>query len=142
MIDQTNTHRFARQIYDAATRRLGRPSAEWAALEAEVCAILDEAVRPPAELDQIHKIQRLVAKAFAVELDVMTSERRTHDEVFPRQVAMFLCSRRTSAPLHVIAQAFGKKERGTITYAIAQVSDRLRTDRALRTKIDQLMEEL
>ena len=142
MIDQTNTHRFARRIYEAATRRLSLPSAGWAALEAEVKTILDEAVKPPAELEQIHKIQAAVARAFAVEIDVMTSARRTRDEVFPRQVAMYLCTKRTAAPLHAIARAFGKKERGTITYAIDTVVEKMKKDSETRRTVEGLMNNL
>ena len=142
MIDSTNTKQLAHEIYVAATQQLKLSNADWPRLERVIRGIIEQAAKPEPELERIRKIQSEVCRRYKVEIDVMTSARRTRDEVFPRQVAMYLCTKRTAAPLHAIARAFGKKERGTITYAIDTVVEKMKKDRETRRTVEGLMNNL
>ena len=142
MIDSTNTKQLAHEIYVAATLQLKLSNADWPRLERVIRGIIEQAAKPEPELERIRKIQSEVCRRYKVEIDVMTSARRTRDEVFPRQVAMYLCTKRTAAPLHAIARAFGKKERGTITYAIDTVVEKMKKDSETRRTVEGLMNNL
>src|SRR3979411_2572805 len=72
--------------------------------------ILREEAKKTVTIDQI---QQKVAEQFDVRLADMTSKRRTANIAFPRQVAMYLARRHTTASLHEIGETVGGRDRGS-----------------------------
>src|SRR3979411_1751265 len=72
--------------------------------------ILREEAKKTVTIDQI---QKKVAEHFDVRLADMTSKRRTANIAFPRQVAMYLARRHTTASLHEIGETVGGRDRGS-----------------------------
>ena len=94
--------------------------------------ILREEARKRVTIDQI---QKKVAEHFNIRLADMTSNRRTANIVFPRQVAMYLARRHTKATLHHIGDTFGGRNHGTVLHACKNVSARMKQEEQIRQLI-------
>jgi chromosomal replication initiator protein len=86
-------------------------------------------------------IQKVVAEYFDVRMADMSSKRRPQAVAQPRQVAMFLCRRLTSASFPEIAVAFGKTH-ATILHACTQVEKRMAADETLKQGIQEITRRL
>jgi chromosomal replication initiator protein len=86
-------------------------------------------------------IQKAVADYFDVRMADMSSKRRPQAVAQPRQVAMYLCRRLTSASSPEIATAFGKTH-ATILHACTQVEKRIVEDAALKQGILEITRRL
>lgn len=82
-------------------------------------------------------IQRAVAEFYDVRIADMSSKRRPRSVAVPRQVAMYLCRRLTSASLPDIAGSFGKTH-ATVLHAYKTVDSRLDIDPKLRQDVQQI----
>jgi chromosomal replication initiator protein len=101
--------------------------------------ILREEAKKMVTIDQI---QKKVAEHFNVRLADMTSKRRTANLAFPRQVAMYLSRRHTTASLHHIGATFGGRNHGTVLYACKAVSGRMKKEDEVRQTILRLDTQL
>jgi chromosomal replication initiator protein len=86
-------------------------------------------------------IQRAVADHYDVRLVDMTSKRRPHAIALPRQVAMYLCRRLTSASLPEIANAFSKTH-ATILHAYRAIERKVESDPSLRQSVTDISRKL
>jgi chromosomal replication initiator protein len=86
-------------------------------------------------------IQKAVAEYFDVRMADMSSKRRPQAVAQPRQVAMFLCRRLTSASFPEIAVAFGKTH-ATILHACTQVEKRIASDETLKQGVLEITRRL
>lgn len=90
----------------------------------------------------IDSIQRRVAEHYDVRLADMASKRRPAHIAFPRQVAMYLARKMTSASLAEIGESFGGRDHGTVLHACKRVEERMQGDPVLRLGIARLQDEL
>jgi chromosomal replication initiator protein len=86
-------------------------------------------------------IQKAVAEYFDIRMADMSSKRRPQAVAQPRQVAMYLCRRLTSASSPEIATAFGKTH-ATILHACTQIEKRLAADPSLKQGILEITRRL
>ncbi len=93
------------------------------------------------EIVTFDAIQRAVAEHYDLRLTDMTSKRRQREVSGPRQLAMFLCRRLTSASLPEIANAFGKTH-ATVLHAVRQVELKSASDAALRQSVAEISKTL
>ena len=97
--------------------------------------LLDEEGRCTVD---IALIQKQVAEHFDVRLADMTSERRSENIAFPRQVAMYLSRQLTDSSLNDIGDAFGGRYHGTVLHACQLVKERMEMDPDFRQVISRL----
>ena len=83
-------------------------------------------------------IQKKVAEHFDVRLADMTSERRSENVAFPRQIAMYLSRQLTDSSLNDIGDAFGGRYHGTVLHACQLVKNRMELDPNFREVISRL----
>ena len=86
-------------------------------------------------------IQRAVAEHFDLRLTDMSSKRRPRSVAAPRQVAMYMCRRLTSASLPEIGNAFGKTH-ATVLHACHVIHDRLDVENNLRESVRTIARKL
>ncbi len=89
----------------------------------------------------LDSIQKAVAEFFDVRMADMSSKRRPQAVAQPRQVAMYLCRRLTSASSPEVAVAFGKTH-ATILHACTQIEKRIATDPTLKQGILEITRRL
>jgi chromosomal replication initiation ATPase DnaA len=90
----------------------------------------------------LHVLKQHVADAYHVPYEWMTVRHREAQQVWPRQVAMFLAREVLKYSLHEIGRAF-RRDHGTIMHASEAVRARMLTSKrdydfvtALRTELD------
>ena len=87
-------------------------------------------------------IQRAVAQAFSVQVEDLRNEKRKKEFVVARHVAIYLTRELTAYPLHAIGRAFGGRNHSTITHAHNRIKALLDDDTDLRSKVEQLSQDL
>jgi hypothetical protein len=74
---------------------------------------------------KIAEINALVAAHFKLSLDAMAKPSRKHEVAHPRQIAMYLARKRTTASLADIGFEYGGKDHTTVRHAIIKVEKRI-----------------
>lgn len=85
------------------------------------------------------QIMRKVAEHYGLSLSEMTGKRRTANIAWPRQIAMFLCTRLTDLPLVAIGEAFGGRDHGTVIHARKTVEGRMEVDPKEKRVVESLL---
>ena len=83
-------------------------------------------------------IQRGVADHFDVRVADLVGPRRPKNIARPRQIAMFLARELTDLPLQAIAEAFNRKDHGTVLYAERAIAKLAKEDAELRKALEHL----
>lgn len=94
---------------------------------------------PPPTLEQV---QRVVADGFHVCADEIVRRGRALRLRIPRQVAMYLARKGTSATYAEIAAGFGGRDHSTVMHAVRSVERRRQQEPEFATLVDQLAEKL
>ncbi|MGC9313996.1 MAG: chromosomal replication initiator protein DnaA [bacterium] len=84
------------------------------------------------------RICKEVASVFGVEENSLQNKRRTQPLALARQVAMFLCREMTDNSLKTIGLYFGGRDHSTVIHAVKLISERMKSDRNLSVKIEQI----
>ena len=87
----------------------------------------------------VHLVLKVVARYYNMTVQQLLERTRRHAIARPRQVAMFLCTKMTSASLPDIGHRFGGFDHTTIMYARDRIAAVLETDLKLRQEIDTLV---
>ena len=83
----------------------------------------------------VDKIQRVVAEAFSITHNDMTSKRRARDIARPRQVAMYLCKKLTKRSLPDIGRRFGGRDHTTVMHAVKRINQLCAEDSAFDARV-------
>ena len=86
----------------------------------------------------IANIQQVVAAYYQLRAAQLRERTNTRAIAVPRQVAMYLCRKLTTASLPEIGRAFGGKHHTTVLHAIKKIADERRRDADLDTRINKL----
>ncbi len=100
---------------------------------------------PPADSEpqlSPEEIRTVVAAAWGVDSEGLSSKRRTKDLTVPRQVAMYLIRELLEIPLVRIGSVFGGRDHSTVIHSIRKVEKTLETDASLRAKVHKIREEM
>jgi chromosomal replication initiator protein len=90
----------------------------------------------------IGQIQDAVAQMFGLSTEELTTESRSRDVAFPRQIAMYLAKQLTDASLPEIGRQFGGKHQTSVMHSIARIHQLRATDAGLDKTIETLLEKL
>lgn len=98
------------------------------------------AIRPPEKPHHpsIEIIQRIVAIKYGISKAQMIGERRTHNVVLPRQIAMYLAKTLTPRSLPEIGRRFGMRDHTTVLHAVRKIAARCVSDPVFAGEIEQL----
>ncbi len=100
--------------------------------------VLDGIAPRSAEAPSIAAIQRLVADHYSVSVQELLSEGRKANIAWARQVALHLARELTSESLVTLGQAFGGRNHATVLHACKRVGQRVLTDAAVASELDDL----
>jgi len=87
-------------------------------------------------------IQAEVADFYGLPIMEMTSKRRGHTWVRPRQIAMYLARDLTPQSLPEIGRRFGNRDHTTVMHAIAVAEQRIANDPELALDVETIRERL
>lgn len=86
-------------------------------------------------------IVKTVATVFDVKVADLKSTKRARNIALPRQVAMYLCRKHTTASYPEIGQALGGKDHTTALNAFQRISERL-ADPEVKSRVDEIERQL
>lgn len=89
--------------------------------DSELQDILRHSSHSPQATPDPKKIIEVTAEHFKLPLKVMTDSSRTHEVVFARQIAMFLCRNLTGCSFPALGKLFGGKDHSTAMYAVKKI---------------------
>jgi chromosomal replication initiator protein len=129
-----------RELEGALTRVVAFASLTGRGMDVELAQDVLRDVFPQGEpaLVSIERIQELVCDRFGVTLVELTSERRSQNIVYPRQVAMYLSRELTDSSLPKIGKHFGGRDHTTVIHATSKISRLIREDRSVYNLVQEL----
>jgi chromosomal replication initiator protein len=83
-------------------------------------------------------LREAVAREWGVSVDGLVSKKRTKELTVPRHVAMYLIRDLLGASLVEIGRLFGGRDHSTVIHSVSKVEEDLRSDQALRERVDAL----
>jgi chromosomal replication initiator protein len=137
-----NVSANVRQLEGCLTRLAALASMGKTAITAEFAQqALRDLVRTHELKPDIDSIQKTVADFFHIRLADLKSKKRTQHIAFCRQLAMYLCRKRTDSSFPVIGEAFGR-DHSTVIHAHNLIARRISNDSAFRFSIERIEREL
>lgn len=104
--------------------------------------VLRKVARRSAPTLSIETIQKLVAKQFGIDEELLRAKTRKQEIVAARQVAMYLCKELTTSTLNTIGLHFGGRDHSTVIHAQQTVIDDMRGDPAFANKVGEIRRQL
>ena len=85
-----------------------------------------------------NSIMKVVSRYYDITPDQLTTQKRSRDISFPRQVAMYLCRDLTGMSLPRIGQVFGGRDHTTVMHACDKIQEELDKNSELRRAITEM----
>ena len=86
----------------------------------------------------IDLVKRATQKVFAIDKAALEGPSKMRTNVYPRQIAMYLCRSRTGKSLPQIGRAFGNRDHTTVLYACRRIEGKLGADPELVADIQRV----
>lgn len=87
-------------------------------------------------------IIKVVSQYFNMEENDLTSNKRSHEIAYARQIAMFLCRKELSLPYATIGKIFNKKDHTTVMYAEDKITQDIKNNNKTSLIVDSLLKIL
>src|SRR5205823_13946836 len=113
-----------RELEGALTRVVAFSSLTGRSMSVELSQDVLKDVFPQGEAAEvsIKRIQELVSERVSLSLDELTSDKRSQNIVYPRQVAMYLSRELTDSSLPKIGREFGGRDHTTVIHATSKIA--------------------
>jgi len=100
--------------------------------------VLKNIIKPKEEFVSIDLVQKVVSNFFNIKMSDLKVKRKYKGYVIPRQIAMYLSRKLTSASLLEIGEKFGGKDHSTVLHSIKKVEERMSKEASFKEMIDNL----
>jgi chromosomal replication initiator protein len=100
--------------------------------------VLKNIIRHKEELISIDSIQKTVSTFYNIKLSDLKVKRKYKGYVLPRQIAMYLSRKMTTASLIEIGDKFGGKDHSTVLHSIKKIEEKILQDPSFRETIENL----
>jgi chromosomal replication initiator protein len=100
--------------------------------------VLKNIIKPKEEIISIDSIQKVVSNFFNIKISDLKVKRKYKGNVLPRQVAMYLARKLTTASLIEIGDKFGGKDHSTVLHSIKKVEEKMSKESSFKEMIDTL----
>lgn len=105
--------------------------------------VLKDIISPNAQREVTPDlIIQTVADHFGITTADISSQRRSNEIAYPRQIAMYLCRFMTDVPYETIGSYMGKRDHSTVKYGVDKISKELKSDTGLANTIDVIMKKI
>ena len=104
---------------------------------------LKDIISPESQREITAKLNlQIVADHFGLTPLDITSQRRSKDIVYPRQITMYLCRSMMDIPLQSIGKVLGGRDHTTIIHGYEKIAADLKKDEGLKNTIDILKKKI
>ena len=100
--------------------------------------VLKNIIRPKDEMISIDSIQKIVSTFYNIKISDLKVKRKYKGYVLPRQIAMYLSRKMTTASLIEIGDKFGGKDHSTVLHSIKKIEEKILQDPSFRETIENL----
>lgn len=90
----------------------------------------------------LETIQKVIAENYQITIANLKGKSREKKYVFPRQIAIYISRELTESSYTELGEEFGGKDHSTIMTAYKRISDQIKTDPTLESKIQLLIREI
>jgi len=90
----------------------------------------------------VEKIQKIICQRLKIKLSQLKSKNNSPDIVFPRQIAMYLCSELTNCSLPEIGKKFAGKHHTTVIHSIRKIEKLRNSDTKFNKEINSLISSI
>jgi chromosomal replication initiator protein len=104
--------------------------------------VLKNIIKPKEELISIDSVQKIVSTFFNIKISDLKIKRKYKGYVIPRQIAMYLSRKLTSASLLEIGDKFGGKDHSTVLHSIKKVEERMSKEPSFKEMIENLQSRI
>jgi chromosomal replication initiator protein len=104
--------------------------------------VLKNIIKPKEELISIDSVQKIVSTFFNIKISDLKVKRKYKGYVIPRQIAMYLSRKLTSASLLEIGEKFGGKDHSTVLHSIKKVEERMIKEPSFKEMIENLQSRI
>jgi chromosomal replication initiator protein len=130
-----------RELEGALTRLMAYASLTGATVNlATAQQVLKNIIDTQEKKVTIEQIQKRVGEVFGLRAQDLKVRSNSQQIAFPRQIAMFVVKRLTSASLPEIGRQFGGKHHTTVLHSINKIESQRLTDKDLNKKINRLLD--
>ena len=84
----------------------------------------------------------IVAEHFHITEDDLKSNKRNSEIVYPRQIAMYLCSNMTSVGLKKIGAEMGNRDHSTVLHGSKKIAEEIKTSDTVRNTVEILKKKI
>ena len=84
----------------------------------------------------------IVAEHFHITENDIKSNKRNNEIVYPRQIAMYLCSNMTSVGLKKIGAEMGNRDHSTVLHGSKKIAAEIQTSDTVRNTIEILKKKI
>lgn len=132
-----------RELEGALTKLIAVANIRSEAPSAELARETLEDFRRASAADvSIQDIKRITAAFFGIKEADLSSSKRSRAVTFPRQAAMYMCRKLTSASYFEIGQAFGGKDHTTVMHACKKMENIIQSDPKQASLLEGLRKEI
>jgi len=93
-------------------------------------------------LNNIAKIQKVIADYYRITPEDLKSKKRTYQISHPRQIAMYLCRITTDESYPKIGLEFGGKDHTTVMHAFEKISNEIKINEELKKVVELLTQRI
>lgn len=87
-------------------------------------------------------IIQIVAEHFGITTADISSQKRSNEIAYPRQIAMYLCRSMTDVPYETIGNYMGKRDHSTIKYGVDKIAKDMKSNESLKNTIDIITKKI
>jgi chromosomal replication initiator protein len=132
-----------RELEGILTQLLAQVSLKQVPLTKELAiAVVNQTTKAPKTHLTIDKIQRITAKHFSINEDLLISKTRKQEVAVARQVAMYLCRKMTPSSLETIGLHFGGRDHSTVIHACQSIEAKLLTEPSFADRVQHLTKDV
>lgn len=101
--------------------------------------VIRSTARGPVNIDTI---QQIVAEEFGLTVEDLVGSKRTSEIALARQVAMYICRKRTDSSLQQISLSFSKKDHTTVLHAQRKIDQLVKDTERVRKIVENIERKL
>lgn len=87
-------------------------------------------------------IMQVVAKFFNIKVSDLTSDKRSNNVTYPRQIAMYLCREIANLSFPIIGRDFGGRDHSTVLHAYGKIKEEYDKNTETKNVIEELKKSL
>ncbi len=104
--------------------------------------VISKLVSPKVVQITVEQIKLVVSRRFKIKVVDLISKRRSRNICHPRQIAMFLCRRHTTASYPEIGAAFGGRDHSSVIHAATVIGEQSKKDYEVQMLIKEIEADL